>query len=137
MRTWVAPVLNQRQGIAWLVYGFVFILLILWGPTHALRTWWGILALGGLLALGLEVLRRQTLREFPNAGLGPNEGGSMADRWRSVVGGRTSDASTAGSTPTGPRRSTADEIAHLNDPRTAGAITDRRVRRAKALALSS
>jgi hypothetical protein len=138
VRTWAAPVLNQRQGIAWLVYGFVFILLVLWGPTHALRTWWGILLLGGLLALGLEVLRRQTLREFPNAGLGPNEGGSMGDRWRAVVGGRgsrTTEASTAAST--GSRRSTADEIAHLNDLRTAGAITDDEFARAKALALSS
>src|SRR3954447_19106248 len=33
----VAPVLNERPGIAWAAVGAVFLLLVLWGGTHALR----------------------------------------------------------------------------------------------------
>lgn len=65
LRQRTAPTLNERQGIAWGTVGFVFVLAILWGGTHALRTWWGILLLGGLIALGVVALRRQTLQEFP------------------------------------------------------------------------
>ena len=34
----VAPVLNERPGIAWAAVAAVFLLLVLWGGTHALRT---------------------------------------------------------------------------------------------------
>ena len=65
VREWIAPVLNGRPGIAWAAVGGVFLLLVLWGGTHALRTWWGVLLLGGLLALGVAALQRQTANEFP------------------------------------------------------------------------
>ena len=77
VRRWIAPVLNERPGIAWASVGAAFLLLVLWGGTHALRTWWGILLLGALIAIGVVALRRQTLREFPShsapagASLGP------------------------------------------------------------------
>jgi uncharacterized SAM-binding protein YcdF (DUF218 family) len=61
----VAPVLNERPGIAWAAVGAVFLLLVLWGGTHALRTWWGIVLLGALIAIGVVALRHQTKREFP------------------------------------------------------------------------
>jgi hypothetical protein len=60
-------VLNERQGIAWAAVGAVFLLLVLWGGTHALRTWWGILLLAALAAIGVVALRHETLREFPSA----------------------------------------------------------------------
>jgi hypothetical protein len=44
-----------------------YLLLVLWGPTHALRVWWGILLLAALLAIGIVALRRQTRAEFPAA----------------------------------------------------------------------
>ena len=66
LRQRLAPVLNERQGIVWGAMGFIYLLLILWGGTHALRTWWGILLLAGLLAIGVVALRRQTLTEFPS-----------------------------------------------------------------------
>jgi len=67
LRQRLAPVLNERQGIVWGVVGFVYLLAILWGGTHALRTWWGVLLLAGLIAAGIVALRRQTLQEFPTA----------------------------------------------------------------------
>jgi hypothetical protein len=65
LRERLAPVLNERQEYVWGGVAFIYLLLILWGGTHALRTWWGILLLGGLIALGVYALRRQTLTEFP------------------------------------------------------------------------
>jgi hypothetical protein len=65
VRDRVAPVLNERPGIAWAAVGAVFLLLVLWGGTHALRTWWGIVLLGALIAIGVVALRHETLREFP------------------------------------------------------------------------
>ncbi|HEY2208128.1 MAG TPA: SHOCT domain-containing protein, partial [Gaiellaceae bacterium] len=100
----LAPVLNEHQGIVWGVLGFVYLLLVLWGGTHALRVWWGILLLGGLLALGVVALRRQTLREFPTAGATPPAGGS--------------------SPPT-------DEITRLTELHESGAISDDEFERAK------
>jgi hypothetical protein len=66
LRQRLAPVLNEKQGIVWGVVGFVYLLALLWGGTHALRTWWGILLLAGLIAIGVVALRRQTLQEFPS-----------------------------------------------------------------------
>jgi hypothetical protein len=66
VRRRMAPVLEDQ---AWIVYGAVallFLLLIAWGPTRALREWWGILLLGGLLFFGVAMLHRETVREFPS-----------------------------------------------------------------------
>jgi hypothetical protein len=68
VRGWIAPTLNERQGWAWGAVAGIWLLLIFWGGTHALRTWWGIVLIGALLALGLVALRRQTLAE---AGIAP------------------------------------------------------------------
>ena len=110
VRRRVAPVLNDRQGIVWGCVGFVYLLLILWGGTHALRTWWGILLLAGLIALGVVALRRQTLTEFP-------------------AGPRLEPVPVDGAP------STTDELARLQQLHEAGTITDVEfVERAKKLA---
>jgi hypothetical protein len=65
LRRSVAPTLNEHQGVVWGAVSLVYLLAILWGGTHALRTWWGILLLAALIALGVAALRAQSLREFP------------------------------------------------------------------------
>ena len=65
VRGWITPVLNQRAGAAWAIVGSAYLLLVLWGPTHALRVAWGIALLGALLAAGVVALRHQTLHESP------------------------------------------------------------------------
>jgi len=64
VRSRIAPVLNDRPGLAWAAVATVYLVLIAWGPTHALRTLWGIALLGALIAAGILALRYQTLREF-------------------------------------------------------------------------
>ena len=60
----LAPVFDERMGAAWAALAAAYLLLVLWGPTHALRTAWGIVLLGALLAAAVVALRRQTVSEF-------------------------------------------------------------------------
>jgi hypothetical protein len=110
LRRRLAPILNERQGIVWGCVGFAYLLLILWGGTHALRTWWGILVLAGLIAIGVVALRRQTLTEFP--------------------AGPQLEPAPAGAAP-----STTGELARLQELHEAGTINDEEfVQRAKKIA---
>jgi hypothetical protein len=133
LRRRIAPVLNQRPGIAALSLGMVYLLLVLWGPTHALREWWGILLLGGLLALGFLALRRQTRSEF------------VIERAAEATSARTSRESAAASVPRAessrapaatPDVSAAEEISRLSVLHDSGVISDDEFARAKRLALS-
>ena len=61
----IAPILNNEP---WLVGGAalgLYLIVLLWGPTHALRMWWGALLFGTLGAMAIVALRRQTQAEFP------------------------------------------------------------------------
>jgi Short C-terminal domain len=62
----LAPYLREPR-FAWGTFGLVVLLLLAWAPTPAFRQVIGALILIGLLALGLEALRRQTAREYPDA----------------------------------------------------------------------
>jgi hypothetical protein len=73
VRRRIAPVLNESPAFAWGAVAVVFLGLVAWGPTHALRTWWGIALLGALLAAGIVALRHQTLREFRKVEVGDGE----------------------------------------------------------------
>lgn len=67
-RRWLAPVFKQRPGVVGGVVAFLYLLLLLWGPTRATRQWWGILSFAAVIGLGVWMLRRETLQEFPDAG---------------------------------------------------------------------
>lgn len=71
LRRHMAPTLNDSPAIAWGALAGLVVLLAAWGPTHALRAWWGVLLFAGLLAVGLVAFRRQTLREFPSESAEP------------------------------------------------------------------
>jgi hypothetical protein len=65
----LAPTFREQPAIVFGAVAFVYLLVIVWGPTAATRQLLGIIILGVLIFLGVEVLRRQTLTEFPPAGL--------------------------------------------------------------------
>jgi hypothetical protein len=68
LRRELAPTLRERPGV---VYGGVFgvlLVVVVWGPTPATRQVAYIVLFVVLLVLGVEALRRQTAREFPDAG---------------------------------------------------------------------
>jgi hypothetical protein len=117
LRSKLAPVLNEHQEYVWGGVAFIYLLVVLWGGTHALRVWWGILLLAGLIALGVVALRRQTLREFPP--------------------GAPAEAAAAGAPlpVSGGAPSAADELSRLHELHRAGAISDDEYAQAKKLTL--
>jgi hypothetical protein len=73
--TWIrrelAPTFRRSP---WIVHGVglaLFLIVIAWGPTNATRQLYGVLILAALFFTGLELWRRQTLREFPPPGAPP------------------------------------------------------------------
>ena len=73
VRSEIAPTLRDRPGAAWAALGGVYLLLVLWGPVPALRTWLGVLILGGLVALGYEAFRRLAVGELEDGPAKPPE----------------------------------------------------------------
>jgi len=67
--TWIrhqlAPSFRDHVGLVYTVVGVAYLLLILWGPTQAQRNWIWVLVFAGFIALGTELFRRETIREFP------------------------------------------------------------------------
>jgi hypothetical protein len=127
----IAPILNNRPGIAWTTVAIAYIIIVLWGATYALRTATGILVLGGLLAAGVYAFRRQTLREFPDTTAGPAlraELSSAVGQIRSMAASRKPSSGWR----IGRHRSTAEELAHLAALHETGALTDEEFARAKA-----
>jgi hypothetical protein len=75
-RRWLAPRFREQPLIVFGAVAFLYLLVLLWGPTASTRQLLGILLLGALIMFGVEMLRRQTLEEFPAArtALPPAEG---------------------------------------------------------------
>lgn len=65
-RRWLAPYI-ERAEIAFGAAAALLFLLVWWGPTAQTHRWQLVIAAAIVLALGVEVLRRQTAREFPSA----------------------------------------------------------------------
>lgn len=82
--------------------GAVLILLVTWwSPTPVWRSPIAVLLLAALLALGIEALRRQTAREFPDAERSVSE--ARAREWISGVVHRSPPrATSAGAAPVAP-----------------------------------
>jgi hypothetical protein len=116
----LAPSLRDRPGWVYAVVGGLYLLVLLWGPTPAFRNLIPILLIAGLLVLGIELLRRQTAREFPDAVAGD---GSRAFRgWASTRFSRGSGAGAAPASNGGPDHvAELERLAALHDN---GALTD-------------
>jgi hypothetical protein len=78
-RGWLAAYLRE-PAIAYGALGIVLLLLLAWSPTPATRNWLTIIIGIALAVLGLEALRRQTAREFPDAERGELSLGSLWHR---------------------------------------------------------
>jgi hypothetical protein len=70
-----------RPDIAFGTVAVLYLLLLLWGPTAQTHRWPFVLTAALLLGIGVEVLRRQTLREHPEA-----RGADLGESAQALVG---------------------------------------------------
>jgi hypothetical protein len=79
LRRSLAPTWRDRPVLVWITATVLFLVFIAWGPSGGSRRLLGVLILAALLALGLEVWRRQTLREFPESVEAPDPAAAAAE----------------------------------------------------------
>jgi len=65
-RRWVAPFFRDHPVATHGILAVLLLLFLLWGPTGTPRRFIAVVIVVILAFVGLEVLRRQTVREFPN-----------------------------------------------------------------------
>ncbi len=63
----LAPWLREQRGVCYGILGLVLVFIIAWGPLPATQQIFPVLVMIGLSVLGLEVLRKQTMAEFPDS----------------------------------------------------------------------
>ena len=119
VRRALAPSMRWRPGLVYGALATVFLLVMLWGPTPATRKPLGIALFAALLVLGVEVLRRQVAREFPDARRG-DTAERLKTRYAAFRDRRAKGRSEGGSK--GGRISDLERLAALHD---SGAISDR------------
>jgi hypothetical protein len=127
-RRGLAPYLGEAR-YAWGSLAVVVLVILTWGPTPATRRLLGALLIIGLLALGLDMLRRQTAREFPDANID-----EANERWRqglSAIGARL------GGTRASAVSARIDQLERLGRLRDTGVIDTPEFEREKARILET
>jgi hypothetical protein len=130
-RRGLAPYLRDPR-YAWGGFTAIVLLILAWGPTPATRKLLGALFIIVLLALALEMLRRQAGREFPEASIEES-----TERWRrrvSAVGSRVSGGGKAATQESGDRVEQLERLVRLRD---SGALDEPEFEREKAAILGS
>jgi hypothetical protein len=130
----LAPYLREAAP-AYGALAILVLLLLVWAPTQALRQPLTALVLVGLIALGFEMLRRQTAREFPDAerrigvsvraALGRVTASNAGDRSQRAGDGEAPAVASAPAAPAGPAAidpiERLERVAALHER---GALTD-------------
>jgi hypothetical protein len=66
LATWFSPFFRDHPVATHAILAVLLLLFLLWGPTGTPRRFIAVVIVVILAFVGLEVLRRQTVREFPN-----------------------------------------------------------------------
>jgi hypothetical protein len=66
VRRAATPYLRERM-LAYGALATVALLLLAWSPTPATRSWYSVIVLLGMAIIGIELLRRQAMQDFPDA----------------------------------------------------------------------
>jgi Short C-terminal domain len=105
----LAPYVREPR-YAWGAFGVIVLGLVAWAPTPAFRLVIPALILIALLAAGVEALRRQTMREFPDA-----DAGQSTERLRKWVVGLGRRAGGGGSGKSDPRLDQLERLGQMRD----------------------
>ncbi len=134
VRRIAAPVMNTDAAVFWIGAAVLFAIVWMWEPTAAFGIWWSVLALLLVTCFGLNLLRRQSLADFPDATI---EGGfeglkhSASGAWGSLAGRvRGGNGSSSGGDP-------VERLAALQSLHASGALTDDEFAKAKASVLDA
>jgi hypothetical protein len=109
-RRFIAPYLADP----WIAFGglaAILLLLIIWGPTNATRSLTPILIFTVLAAVGVEALRRQAKRDFPNVSRA-DSAAAIRGHWDQLRGSRESHHHAE--QPAGDRLAQLDRLADLH-----------------------
>ena len=125
----IAPFLREHRGGAFAVTLGLMVLIFIWNPIEATGKPAGIIVFTLLALLGMEVLRRQTAVEFPDAQSGAASHAIRAhlNSFRVRRHQRGDRATSAPAAPT-----TAEQLKQLADLRDQGAISPDEYQAAKA-----
>ncbi|HXD58206.1 MAG TPA: hypothetical protein VN606_09815 [Thermoleophilaceae bacterium] len=126
VRRALAPSMRDHPGRVYAGVGFVYLLVLLWGPTPALRHIVPILIIAALIVLGVELLRRQTAIEHPDAQSG-DATANLRAWW----------AARRGHPAAGAGNGHVKELERLAYLRDTGALTDDEYTKEKGLLLQS
>ena len=114
-RKWLAPAFRDHPLMVHATLAVVLLLFLAWGPAGTPRRFLAVVILVIFAFVGLEILRRQTVRDFPN------EVGDYDFRWR---------RRGAGGAPADERVESLERLAALHE---SGALTDDEYEAEKAL----
>lgn len=116
----LAPLLRERVS-AYAAAAFVVLLLLWWGPTEGFRRPLPLLVLLALFIAGIEALRAQTLREYPQ-----ETWETMRERWEEWLAHRRSPSAETATSPapaaTSPESSRLGELERLAALRDSGVL---------------
>lgn len=137
-RRFMALAFNADPGVFWGGAAILYLLAIMISPSPAFSAWWSVLLLGAIIGVGLEILRRRSKLEFPEAAWSVDAGGltsKVGDTWTSVVG----RVRTIGSGRSGNGSADTDivgQLERLKELHVSGALDDAEYASAKAGLLS-
>jgi hypothetical protein len=123
IRREASPYLREQPAAAAVAAGLLYIFLIAWAPITAFRKPLGILLFAVLFVVGVEILRRQTLREFPPGA--PTDSDRQARGRRGGKGRRATSGTRVG------------QLERLDALRRSGAISEAEFATAKTDILGS
>jgi hypothetical protein len=127
LRREAAPYVREQRAIAWAAGLVVFLILIAWAPIAAFHKPLGILVFAILFGLGLELLLRQTLREFPDA-----QKGDVGERMKASVSRLRPSGGAPPAAATGPAEEELDGLERLSALHRSGDLSDAEFAAAKA-----
>ena len=121
----MAPLFNAEPLIFWISAAVMYLLVLFFIPSPALRLWWSVIIIGIVVSLGLEFLRRRSIVEFPEARLDVDVDGlksSASKTWSSVKDRFAHDSSD----------DHVSQLQKLSELHSSGALSDEEFSSAKA-----
>lgn len=132
VRRALAPWMREHEVGSYVGGEALLLLVVLWGPTAATREIFPVIGFAALVAFAVWLLRRDTMREFPDSQIG--DAGAAMKRWMSNVrghragepavahaGGGGGGTHASADVPNGARVQALERLAALHER---GALTD-------------